>query len=111
MLRFDLFCFVFLQRSRFVSNEQSFLKTTGLYNDFFLNIVCFTFTISYPALPFHLVYVLQLPHLLVLFDVLSQGFIKHSRTVSEYIFINDIYICVYVRTLRNFCLTKKFMVF
>ena len=36
----------FLQSSRYVSNEQPFLKTTGLYDDPLL-LVCFTFSISY----------------------------------------------------------------
>jgi len=35
----------FLQSSRYVSNEQPCLKTTGLYDDLLL-LVCFTFSIS-----------------------------------------------------------------
>ena len=48
-----------LQSSRYVSNEQPHLKTTGTFTFIF----CFTFSISYSWLPFHLVYVFQFLHL------------------------------------------------
>ena len=51
----------FLQSSRYISNEYSCLKTTRLYDD--LLLFCFTFSILYSVLPFHLVYVFQFLHL------------------------------------------------
>ena len=54
-------------------------------------LVCFTFSISYLVLPFHLVYVLQFPHLFIFFDVLSQVFIKYSRKAFVYIYNMHIY--------------------
>ena len=50
--------FFFLQSSKYVSNEQSSLKTTGLHN-FYSCLVCFTFSISYSVVPFHLIHALQ----------------------------------------------------
>ena len=44
-----------------VCNEQSCWKTIGLTMIFYL--VCFTFSIAYSVLPFHLVYVFQVLHL------------------------------------------------
>ena len=64
----------FLQSSRYISNEQPCLKTTGLYDNLSFYIVCFTFSISYSVFPFRLVYVLQFLHLFFFFDVLSQAF-------------------------------------
>ena len=76
---------------------------------FYFYLVCFTLSISYSVLPFHLVYVLQFLHLLFsFFDVLSQAFIKYSRKAFVYIYINTY---IYFRKLMNFCLTKKFMTF
>ena len=37
----------FLQSSRYVSNEQLYFKTTGLYDYFYFYLVCFTFSISF----------------------------------------------------------------
>ena len=51
---------------------------------FYFYLVCFTFSISYSVLPFHLVYVLQFLHL-SFFNVLSQAFIKCSRKAFVYI--------------------------
>ena len=48
-----------LQSSRCVSNEQPCLKIIGLYDDLLLLLICFTCSISYLLLPFHLVYVFQ----------------------------------------------------
>jgi len=105
----------FLQSSRYVSNEQPWLKATGLYDDLLLYLGCFTFSISYSVLPFHLVYVFQFLHLL--FCVLSQAFIKCSRKAFVYMYIDSMY--MYFRKLNNFCLLlllllscfKKFMTF
>ena len=47
------FFFFFGQRFRYVSNEQSCLKITGLYED--LLLLSSLFSISYSMLPFHLV--------------------------------------------------------
>ena len=74
-----------LQSSKYVSNEYSCLKTTGLYDYLLLLSSLFHFFISYSVLPFHLVYVLQFLHLF--FYVLSQAFIKHSKKAFVYICI------------------------
>ena len=47
--------FFFHQSFIYVCNEQSCLKTIGLYDDLLFYLVCFTFSISYSVLPFHLV--------------------------------------------------------
>ena len=92
-----------LQSSRHVSNEQPYLKTTELYEDFFLSSSLFHF--FYFVLPFHfLVYVSQFLHLFF-FDVLSQAFIKHSRKAFVYIYVNSMH-NIYLRKFINFCLTK-----
>ena len=67
------YCFFFLQSSRYVSNEQPCLKTTGLYEDLLLLSSLFHFFYFIFSLPFHLVYVFQFLHLFC-FDVLSQAF-------------------------------------
>ena len=48
-----------LQSSRCVSNEQSCLKTTGLYDDLLLLSSLFHFYISHSVLQFHLVFSFQ----------------------------------------------------
>ena len=61
---------------------------------FYFYIVCFTFSIFYSVLPFHLVYVFQFLHLFFFFfffDVLYQACIKHSRKVIVYIYRNNMY--------------------
>ena len=84
------YCFFLLQSSRYVSNELSYLQTTGLYDDllllssFFFHFF-FYFIFSAP-ISFSLC-VLISPSLLYLFDVLSQAFIKHSRKAFVYIHI------------------------
>ena len=62
----------FLQSSRYVSNEQLYFKTTGLYDYFYFYLVCFTFSISF-SLCF------PISPSLFFFDVISQAFIKCSR--------------------------------
>ena len=81
----------------YVSNEQSCLKITGLYDDLLLLSSLFHFFYFIFSVSSHLVYVLQFLHLF--FDVLLQGFIKciikafvhtHTHTykyVNIYIYI------------------------
>ena len=47
---------------RKVSDRTERLNWTGLYGNLLIYLVCFTFSISYSVLPFHLVYVLQFLH-------------------------------------------------
>ena len=57
-------------------------------------LVCFTFSISYSVLTFHLVYALQLLEIFfffLFFDALSQVFIKCSRKKLLYTYIK---ICI-----------------
>ena len=75
MLRY---CF-FLQSFRYVSNEKSCLKTTGLYDGLLL-LSSFTFSISYLVLPFNLVYVFQFLHL---FFFLFMFFLKPLSNAVE----------------------------
>ena len=63
------------------------LKQLDYMMIFYFYLVCFTFSISYLVLPFHLVYVLQFLHLFF-FNVRSQAFIKCSRKLSY------TYICI-----------------
>ena len=72
-IHMSMFCF-FLLSSRFVSNEQSYLKSARLYNYLLLLSDLFHFSISYSVFPFHLVYVFQFLHLFYFFDVLSQAY-------------------------------------
>ena len=58
---------------------------------FYFYLVCFTFSISYSVLPFHLVYVLQFLHLFFFLNVLSQAFIRCSKKAFVYM-----YICIYM---------------
>ena len=105
------FIFFFLQSSRYVSNEQSYIKTTGLYNYFYFYLVCFTFSISYSVLPFHLVF--QFFHLSFIFLLIF--FLKSLSSVVEKLLY--IHICIYnmhnihIRKLMNVCLTENFMTF
>ena len=98
-----------LQSSRYVSNEQPYLKTTGLYEDFFLSSSLFHFFYFVFSAPISsLVYVSQFLHLSFFLDVLSQAFIKHSRKVFVYIYINSMH-NIYLRKFINFCLTKLYL--
>ena len=70
---------------------------------FYFSLVCFTFSISYSVLPFHLVPVLQFLHLSPFFlDVLSQAFKKHSRKTFVYIHKNSMYNIYILENLRIF---------
>ena len=57
------------------------LKQLDYMMIFYFYLVCFTFSISYLVLPFHLVYVLQFLHLFFV-NVRSQSFIKCNRKLS-----------------------------
>ena len=73
---------IIFSRAPDVSNEQSCLKTTVLYDDLLLYLGCFSFSISYSVLPFQLVCFPISPSPFGFFlYVLSQGFIKHSSLV------------------------------
>jgi len=80
---------------------------------FYFYLLCFTFSVSYSMLPFHLVYVLQFLHLSLslffFFDGLSQAFIKCSKKAFVYLYINMYNI--YILGNISFCLTKKIMTF
>ena len=67
MPRGCLFSF-FGQSSRYASNEQPCLKQLECIRIFCFYLVCFTFSISYSVLPFHLVYVFQYLHLSFFFS-------------------------------------------
>ena len=85
--------FYFLHSSRYLSNEHPCLKTTVLYDDLLLYLVCFTFSISYSVLPFQLVCFRISPSPFFL-DVLSQAFIRHGSLIYIYIYI-CICICIF----------------
>ena len=55
---------------------------------FYFYLVCYTFSISYSVLPFHLACVFQF---LRFFNVLSQAFIKYSRKAVVYIYKISMY--------------------
>ena len=77
-----------LQSSRCVSNEQPCLKTIGLYDDLLLLLICFTCSISYLLLPFHLVYLFQ-------FLCLFLFFVKPLWSVAENLLHTYTYSIVY----------------
>ena len=86
---------ILLQRSRCVSNEQLCLKAAGLYiymMIFYFYLVCFTFSISYLVLPFHLVYIFQFLCLLLFF-------LKPLSNMVEKLLYT--YINMYFRKFRN----------
>ena len=63
---------------------------------FYFYLVCFIFSISYSALPFHLVYVLQFLHLSFVFSSL------YKYSLKAFVYIHSMQICI----LENlsFCL-------
>ena len=83
---------------------------------FYFHPICFTFSISYSVVTFHLAYVFQFLHLLIFFDILFQVFFKNSRQAFAYISM-----CMYTHIFSmhnmhilenmNFCLTKFFVTF
>ena len=92
----------FLQSTRYVSNEQSCLKTTGLYDYLYFYLDCFTFSISYSVL---LSFTLCSPISPTLLFLCSfSAFIKCNRKVYIYT-----HICIFKNI--NFCLTKKIITF
>ena len=104
-----------LQSTRYVSNEQPCMlkKQLDYMRIFYFYLVCFTFSISYSMLPFHLACVFQ--SIFYFFSVLSQAFINCNRKslvcVCVCMCIHIIYIVVYLRKFMNFFLTKKCMTF
>ena len=93
----------FPQSARYVSNKQSCLKTTGLMMIFYL--VCFTWSVSYSVLPFHLVYVLNFSiSLFFVFDVLSQAFTKCNKEAFLYTHKHThTYCCSVTQSCPNLC--------
>ena len=100
----------FLQSSRYVSNEQSCLKTTGLYDNllllsslfhifYFIFSVPISFSLCFPISPS-----------LLFFLMFSQALNKRSRNAFVYIYINNMY-NIYILENMDFCLPKKFMTF
>ena len=83
-----LLFFFFSQSSRYVSNEQPCLKTTGLYENLLLLSSLFhSFYFIFSA-PISLSLCVPIfPFLFFLFDVLSQAFISHSRKALVYTYI------------------------
>ena len=79
----------FLQSPRYVSNEQSCLKTTGLYDDLLLLKIQFHFFYFIFSTPISFILFSNVS--ISFFQVLSQAFIKHSRKTFVYIYINNMY--------------------
>ena len=100
--------FFFCQSSRYISNEQPCLKTTGQHKELLLLSSLFHFFYFIFSAPIS--FSLCFPISPSFFYVLSQAFIKHSRKAFVYIYINNMY-NVYVLENMNFCLTKKLMTF
>ena len=74
----------------YVSNGQSCLQTTGLYDDLLLLSSLFHFFYFIFSVYFHLVYVLQFLHLFLMF------FFKPLSNVVEKLLYTHIHICKYV---------------
>ena len=71
---------------------------------FYFYLVCFTFSISYSGLPFHLVYVLQFLHLFFFFNVLSQALNKCSRKLLyTYICISSVQFSSVAQSCPTLC--------
>ena len=101
----------FLQRSRYVSKKQPCLRRTGPQDDLLLLSSWFHFFYLIFSAPISFSFCFQIsPFLLLFFYVLSQAFIKHSRTVFIYIYIHSIcrvYIYISLRKFMDFFLNKK----
>ena len=113
------YCF-FLQSSRYVSNEQSCLRTIGLYDDLLLLFSLFHFFYFIFSVPisFHSVFPFSLcfpiPPILSLsffFYFSYTAFIKCSRKAFVYIYKNMYNIYISFTKLISFCLIKKIMTF
>ena len=108
--------YFFLQSSRCVSIEQSCLKTSTLYDDFYFYLVYFTSSISKSVLLFHSACFPISPSFLKKFSFLS--LYKHNRKAFMWVYAY-IYICVYIYTIcitcilekMSYCLAKNFMTF
>ena len=79
--------------TRYISNEQLCLKTTGLYEDLLLlsSLFHFFYFIFSAPISFNVCFPISPSLLFFLFDVLSQAFIKH-RKAFVYTYIHNIYI-------------------
>ena len=73
------YCHFFLQSSRCVSKSSHVLKQLDYMMIIYFYLICFTFSISYSVLPFHLVYVFQYLHLLFFFML----FLKLLSSIVE----------------------------
>ena len=119
--------YFFLQSSRYVSNEQSCLKTSTLYDDFYFYLVYFTSSISKSVLLFHSACFPISPSFLKKFSFLS--LYKHNRKAFVWVYA---YVCVcvcvcvcvysmyiyiytvcitYILEKMSYCLAKNFMTF
>ena len=82
------YCFFFFcQCSRYVSNEQPCLKTTGLYEDLLSSLFHLYYSIFSVPISFSLCFPIS-PSILFLMDVLSQAFIKCSIKAFVYIYMS-----------------------
>ena len=77
------------QSSRYVSNKQSCLKTTGLYDDLLLLSSLFHFFYFVFRAPISFSLCSKISLSLLFFDVLSQGFIKCHKKAFVYIYRKD----------------------
>ena len=80
--------------TRYISDEQLCLKTTGVYEDLLLlsSLFHFFYFIFSAPVSFSLYFPISPSLLFFLFDVLSQVFIKHSRKAFVYIYMHYIYV-------------------
>ena len=124
---------VLLQSSRYVSNEQPCLKTTGICDDllflssFLFHIQCSHFVqLSYSELPFHLVsislfyFIFSAPISFSLCFPISSSLFCCCSLFSSFNHVQQKSFCIacivciihtYFRKLMNFCLAKKFIIF
>ena len=98
----------FRQSSRYVSNKQTCLKTTGLYEDLLLySLFHFFYFIFSAPISFSLCFPISSS---LFFYVLYQALIKHSRKVIVYIYINNMY-NTYILESVNFYLINYLLNF
>ena len=97
-----------IQSSRYISNEQLCLKTTGLYDDpLLLSSLFYFFYVTFNA---SISFSLWFPIFPSIFSLMF--FLKHlwSVVVKLFIYINNMH-NIYFRKLMNFCLTKNLWYF
>ena len=88
----------FLHISKYVSNEQPCLKTTGLYADLLL-LCSLVHLISHLVSPLHLVYDFQFPSLF------QMSFLKSLSSTAEKL------LHIYVNSVFNVCILENLRVF